>query len=434
MRKKKNGIARSFAQMTIIPLVLFGMITAIFSVFWITESIVGEVHNELHYLSEVTIEAVDRLYPGDYVQIGSEDALLTYKGDTILSSNYALIDSLKDKTGMDYSIFYGDTRIITTLRDHEGNRLVGTQAGADIIQTVQTEGKPAFYSSINVVDSSYYSYYTPLYNSDGTCVGMFATLMPSERGFYLLMRVILPIVLLSFVVIVFALLWSHRYAAEFITIIRKLSCAFERASLGDLSNSIPQELLTRTDEFGMMSNSLMDMQDSLRTLVEHDALTGLYNRRFGQQKLDQTYALAKEGKTEFSIALGDIDFFKRFNDTNGHECGDYVLKQTSLLIQKHVGTQGYCIRWGGEEFLILFVKGSYEDHTVTTEHLLEDIRNTSLSYHGLTLSITMTWGILKGDTEHTCDELVEAADQLLYYGKENGRNCMITEKKSPEPD
>lgn len=426
MCKKQSGIARSLAKMTILPLLLFGIVTTLFSIYWVSQSMEDEVRNELHNLGAVTGETYDQLYPGDYTMYTDENDILFAKGDTILTSDYTVIDSLKSNTNVDYTIFYGDTRVITTVRDKDNNRIVGSKAGSQLVSKVIDQQSTAFYSNVDIFGTSYYCYYTPLYNSDGSCIGMIATLMPSRRAWTLILRSSLPILALSLIAIFFAFLWAHRFSKEFIQVIQTLTTSCEKISNGTLSNTVPQELLSRQDELGTMSRSLVNMQASLRTLIEQDMLTGLYNRRFGQKKLEQMISDHKQTNAHFSIALGDIDFFKRFNDTYGHDCGDLVLREISGVIQQQISGFGYCTRWGGEEFLIVFTRGSYQMHKELSEQLIQRIRDTKINYHEKELCVTMTFGLVDTCGYATCDEMVKEADTLLYYGKANGRNRLIT--------
>lgn len=426
MRHKESGISRILAKMTILPIALLGIVTTIFSTIWVSSSLEDEVSRELNNLAGITVETLDQLFPGDYAKYENENEILVTKGDVILNSNYDLIDTLKERTGVEYTVFYEDIRIITTLRDEEGNRLVGTRANPSIVEDVYKGQKAHFYTNVRIFDNTYYCYYEPLYNSDGTCVGMFTTLLPTKNVHFLTLRASLPILLLSLVAIIWAFFWSHHYARDFVSVITKMRTSFEQASKGLLSNTVPPELLERKDEFGSMSHSLVDMQMALRSFVEQDMLTGLYNRRFGQQKLELLISQNKETDHTISLALGDIDFFKKFNDTYGHDCGDLVLQEVSDQLSQHFKDYGYCIRWGGEEFLVVLFKGDYATHLKLVRQLIAQIQEHVLEYNSTPLSVTMTFGLVQADQYQTSHEMLKAVDKLLYYGKENGRNRLIT--------
>lgn len=426
MRKNHSGISHALAKMTVLPLLLFGIFTMLFSFFWIQSSMEAEVHSELESIADTAILAYDGLYPGDYGRYGDENDLLFTKGDTILNSNYNFMDSLKESTGIDFTLFYGNVRVITTLCSDGGDRIVGTFANEQIVADVIDQNASAFYTNVDIFGKSYYCYYAPLFNSDGTCIGMLAAVMPSAQVRVLIVKATLPIFALTLVAAILAGIWSFSYSKQLVAVIQKLTGAFEKVSKGKFSNTVPAELLSRKDEFGSMSHSLVDMQASLRTLVEQDMLTGLHNRRFGQQKLDYVIENTRGTNRGFSIALGDIDFFKKFNDTYGHNCGDYVLKSVASIMKDTVKDHGYCVRWGGEEFLIVFTNGTYEDHRTVMQSLIENIRNHRMEYEGQTLAVTMTFGLIDASDYESSDAMTSKVDELLYHGKQNGRNRLVT--------
>ena len=101
-------------------------------------------------------------------------------------------------------------------------------------------------------------------------------------------------------------------------------------------------------------------------------------------------------------------------------------------MKDHLKDFGYCIRWGGEEFLIVLTQGSYMDHVKVMASMLEKIRRTEYSYDSQTLSVTMTFGLIDAASYGSSDEMLKVVDTLLYYGKQNGRNRLITINEMPE--
>lgn len=426
MAKKDSSISRILAKMTVIPLFLLSIVTIVFGYYQISTSLSKEVMNELSCISGSTLSFIDTLYPGDYNMYTSEKEMLVTKGDIIMNSNYKLIDNIKAKTDVDFTLFYGDVRIITTICDSSSRRIIGTKANSQIVSDVQNNKTSAFYENVNILSKKYYCYYEPLFNQDGSCIGMFATVMPAKRVRLLTAKATIPFVVLIILALILANYWSSRYASSFKKLTGKLEKSLDETAKGKLSNTVPPDLLSRNDEFGHMAHSIIDMQASLRTLVEQDMLTGLSNRRFGQERLDKMATKAKENNEHFSIALGDIDFFKKFNDTYGHDCGDMVLRETSQLIQHKVKDYGFCARWGGEEFLIVFTHGSYNTHKHIMEELISEIAGNKLSYISENLSVTMTFGLLDVFQNYKVDDILKQVDDLLYEGKENGRNRLVT--------
>lgn len=124
----------------------------------------------------------------------------------------------------------------------------------------------------------------------------------------------------------------------------------------------------------------------------------------------------------FSVAIADIDFFKKFNDNYGHDCGDLVLRKVSNIMRKNMKRQGCAVRWGGEEFLLVFSDKGLDKSLEETQRIADKIKSLHISYGDKELGVTVTIGIIEGDPRRNMDELIKAADRALYEGKESGRD------------
>jgi diguanylate cyclase (GGDEF)-like protein len=419
---KKSGISRFLAQTTILPLVLSGIICCIAGVLFMSAIITEDAEDELGHLAKATVAGFDRLYPGDYSMYEGDSDQLYTKGDTILNLNYSYLDELKEETQADYTLFYQDIRVITTLYNTDGDRMIGSKANPKIAEAVEKNMASKFYRNVELYDVRYFCYYEPIYNSDGSCIGMLAVLEPANRLFSHIRWFILSVFVIIVLGAVISHFWSHRRSAQLTTAAQRLSVSLERISDGTLSNTVPADLLARKDEFGTLAHAVVDMQAALRVLVERDALTGLFNRRFGQKRLKQALEKAHESGTNLSIALGDIDFFKKFNDTYGHDCGDNVLSRTSELLRNSIKDYGFVSRWGGEEFLVVLNTGTYEQHQELMQNTIKKIASNRINYHNSSLSVSITFGLIDATKCKNIDEALTAVDNLLYKGKEAGRN------------
>ena len=154
-----------------------------------------------------------------------------------------------------------------------------------------------------------------------------------------------------------------------------------------------------------------------------DTLTGLLNRRSMYELLKSYTDISS--RHFFSIAMGDIDFFKKVNDQNGHECGDAVLKAVANYLKDYMQDKGTVCRWGGEEFLFLFPDTNGDQATSHIFDINEKISYLPIVYNDETLHITMTFGVEEYDFHSSSSELIKRADDKLYLGKEQGRNTVI---------
>ncbi len=184
-------------------------------------------------------------------------------------------------------------------------------------------------------------------------------------------------------------------------------------------------IITFTANSMRMFKKLQNYNSNLKVLSSTDPLTGLYNRRTMMEFLNENALEADNSSHSVGIAIGDIDFFKRFNDCYGHECGDEVLKQLAALFKDYMEGKGCVARWGGEEFLFAFTDTNETKVRENMENLIHNIRLMSIIYGGEYLRVTMTFGVNMLDTSQSIDSCVSMADKKLYYGKETGRNRII---------
>lgn len=163
----------------------------------------------------------------------------------------------------------------------------------------------------------------------------------------------------------------------------------------------------------------------LKEEANRDALTGLLNRRSMLAFL-QSHVSSSGTDAFLSVAIGDIDFFKKVNDTRGHNCGDDVLCQLADIFTKFMADKGMVCRWGGEEFFFAFLQNGDISY-----HYMSDLRSRiqnsvfTDTATGETFSITMTFGLEEYDFSASVTELIKRADDKLYIGKSSGRNQVV---------
>ncbi|MCK4796958.1 MAG: GGDEF domain-containing protein, partial [Spirochaetes bacterium] len=123
----------------------------------------------------------------------------------------------------------------------------------------------------------------------------------------------------------------------------------------------------------------------------------------------------------------DIDDFKKFNDTYGHDCGDFILVSIANTIKSILREQDNVARWGGEEFLLLLPDSNMEGAKITSEKIREKIASTPYYYNDIKLEVTMTFGVSVFDNDSIdIDYYIAKADKALYKGKKSGKNCVVS--------
>ena len=188
-------------------------------------------------------------------------------------------------------------------------------------------------------------------------------------------------------------------------------------------------------DYAALALADIKLRTSLRTQAIQDPLTGLYNRRFMEETLQRETRLAERTAKPVGILMLDIDRFKAFNDANGHETGDALLKALGEVLKKQVRGSDVACRYGGEEFTIILHEATPEFSAQRAEQLRQSVSDIKLlhqgkSYTGFTVSIGVASFPGHGAT---WEEVLRAADQALYAAKEQGRNRVIVADGNGRP-
>lgn len=172
-------------------------------------------------------------------------------------------------------------------------------------------------------------------------------------------------------------------------------------------------------------------------LARLDPLTGINNRRAFYSIAIPLWNVTQRHGRDVSILIMDIDRFKDINDTNGHACGDEVLRATTQIITETMRDQDVAARWGGEEFIVLLPETGLEQATTFAERLRLSIAASQIQCGRRTIGITASFGVAARSGRETClDELITSADSFLLIAKHSGRNRVRPEQNdnSESPD
>jgi diguanylate cyclase (GGDEF)-like protein len=187
-----------------------------------------------------------------------------------------------------------------------------------------------------------------------------------------------------------------------------------------------QRLATSAASQIALSLASLQLRDTLREQSIRDPLTRLFNRRFLEESLERELHLANRKKHAVALIFLDLDHFKKFNDTFGHDAGDKVLQALADLFRSFFRSTDICCRYGGEEFAVILPESSSQDATVRADALRSEVKKLRLQYKNETLGpLTLSVGVA-AFPEHglASDELLKIADQCLYQSKSNGRDIV----------
>jgi diguanylate cyclase (GGDEF)-like protein len=186
-------------------------------------------------------------------------------------------------------------------------------------------------------------------------------------------------------------------------------------------------------ELQKTTESLESRTRELEEETRHDGLTGLYNRSYLDQTIQEEFRCAQQRGWPLAIIFVDLDHFKKINDTYGHPAGDLVLKSTAKLLQTSVRDTDFVGRYGGEEFVVILPGTSREGARIVCERLITAFRTTK---HKLDrrneVIVTVSAGLAvqdEGVDFEKATDFIRAADHALYIAKEQGRNRWIERGK-----
>ncbi len=178
-------------------------------------------------------------------------------------------------------------------------------------------------------------------------------------------------------------------------------------------------------EVNSMQLRMETEQERLEDEASYDPLTHFLNRRSMNDRLTNTHRNAIINDEPYSLIMGDIDHFKNFNDSYGHDCGDFVLQNISKIITAQIRSKDSACRWGGEEFLIL-INDTQDAAIEVANRIRAAIEAYEFNYEGRALHVTITLGVSTYFSSSKVKTLIDIADKRLYRGKENGRNMVVS--------
>ena len=173
-------------------------------------------------------------------------------------------------------------------------------------------------------------------------------------------------------------------------------------------------------ELGMKNLDLIDK-------MQNDALTGLYNRYYMEDSLKQVMIALSRSGSKLGVLMIDIDYFKKYNDTYGHNMGDECLKTVAQTLRKSIKRAGdFVARYGGEEFIVALPMTDKDGACTIAKEMLENVRARSIPHEKSEVAscVTISIGVVTGVVKHSHKgvDYIKCADKALYVSKQNGRN------------
>lgn len=301
-KKVKISIKWEIIGLTLVPLVLLAVIITLYSMNALKDSLEEEALSGLEDVCHSVDAAYSALDDGDYVMDGDE----LKKGDFNVTKNDELIDSFVEVSDVEITLFYGDTRRATSLVDATTKqKILGTQASQEVTDQVVNKKEDFSSTSLTINNQSFYAYYIPMKNPDGSVVGMVFAGKPSEKVDAMIRTKTMGMLGISIGLLVIAALAVLFIANKLGKAVRKTGVMLNTLSQGDLSIQVDEKLLKRKDELGIMGSSLQELMNKLKGIIGDMKKSADVLAKSGQEMnelADQTNTTV----TDISRAMDDV--------------------------------------------------------------------------------------------------------------------------------
>lgn len=259
------SIKKKILAMTIGPVLILGLISVSFTLTMVKSAMTDEIQDALKGTAAATLAAYDQ-NAGDYIQASNGDI---WKGSYNISKSESLVDGIKENTGMDVTFFYGSQRIMTSAKDGNGDRLLGSPAGEVIIENVLNKGGSYFSKNVSLNGTLNYGYFTPVYQNGSSTdiVGMVFVGTDKEQKNAVISHIMLTIGAAVCVVMIICAGAGIKMSSAMSRSIRMSIGVVEKVAGGNLDVWVDDKLLNRKDEIGDLSKVAIKLRDAMKTVI-----------------------------------------------------------------------------------------------------------------------------------------------------------------------
>lgn len=258
-------LKKKILSMILLPVLVLGLVVIILSMTVIKGALIREVRLALQSVATATYAAYDQ-NSGDYVESTNGDV---WKGGFNISKSDSIVDTIKEKSGVEVTFFYGDRRIMTSAKDKDGNRILGSRAGDVIVEKVLNGGQEYFSKNVSIDGTLYYGYYVPVYQSSGAApVGMvFVGAQKSEKD-AVINQIVYAIVFMVVFLMAACMLLGFIFASSLSRSLKKSIGAVQSVATGNLRTPVDEKLLKQKDEVGDLTRGIKRLQDEMTRSIE----------------------------------------------------------------------------------------------------------------------------------------------------------------------
>lgn len=365
----KLTIRKKILLCALLPISILGIIIVIISVTSLRASIIRQVETSLKGTASATLAAYDQ-NSGSYTMAENGDI---WKGGYNISRSEKLVDTIKEKSGMEVTFFYGKQRIMTSLTDENGNRLLGSPAGAKIEEEVLRKGQEYFSSNVSVNGEMYFGYYVPVFqNGNNTeVIGMVFAGTNKNETLYSVLSIVLKMIILVVLIALVGMISSGLVANSISKALNAEIGCVEELATGNLNVLLNQQHMQRKDEVGGLTRAIGKLQSDLRNII--GGISESTNKLIGaSDTLEQT---AHQTFSSMDYLMQSVDTItsgavSQAEDTRS--ASDNITHMGNLIIE--TGNEAVALNQSADNMLI-----SSDKTNVTVEELKninEDVGNT----------------------------------------------------------
>lgn len=258
-------LRKKMLVLTVLPIFVLGSLVIFLSLTVVKNAMVSEIEDALRSAATATFAAYDQ-NSGSYIEAANGDI---WKGSYNISKSESIVDSIKEKSGMEVTFFYGNRRIMTSAVDANGNRILGSPAGDKIVETVLNNGEEYFSHAVSIDGTIFYGYYTPVYQ-DGTAspIGMIFIGANKQKKDATVHRIIYTMIACTVSLMVLCIIISVFYSGSISRSLKKSIGVVQAVAAGNLKTSIDKHLLKKDDEVGDLSRAILQLQQEMTQSLE----------------------------------------------------------------------------------------------------------------------------------------------------------------------
>ena len=258
-------LKKKILSVAVLPVLLLGIVTIVITLTQVKSSLISEVKDSLSGTAATTLAAYNQ-HSGSYLRADNGDV---WKGGYNISKSESLLDNIKEESGMDVTFFYGNERIMTSAKDRDGNRILGSPAGEIIVEKVLKGGENYFSSSVSLDGTLNYGYYIPIYQkgTDSEPIGMIFAGVDKQAKDNTINGIILMVLLSVIFVMVACIVIAVIMSVSITRSLQKGISEVQKVADGELGSPIEEKLLKRNDEVGDLAKAIDTLQKTLQNIV-----------------------------------------------------------------------------------------------------------------------------------------------------------------------